>query len=183
VIRGAYLGNKGNNPQTVFQSNRELNPAIYIPGASTVANTQARRVYQDFTTITNTIFPGHNTHYNAFQLTVERHFVRGLSILSNYTFAKTMDDFGWTNPFNRRFDYARSNDDIPHNFNFSSVWDVPRAHVSSRLADRILNGWQLSGIYTLAGGLPITPFWNGAAPSGSGFKSLKDEIGTSMGKV
>ena len=29
----------------------------------------------------------------------------------------------------------------------------------------------MSGIYTLGSGLPITPFWNGAAPSGSGESS------------
>ncbi len=29
----------------------------------------------------------------------------------------------------------------------------------------------MSGIYTLASGPPITPFWNGAAPSGSGESS------------
>ena len=37
-----------------------------------------------------------------------------------------MDDFGWTNPFNRRFDYAKSNDNLPNNFNFSGVWDIPQ---------------------------------------------------------
>ncbi|MGH8102502.1 MAG: hypothetical protein ACREIW_14485, partial [Chthoniobacterales bacterium] len=36
---------------------------------------------------------------------------------------------------------------------------------------RLTQGWQVSGIYTLASGLPITPFWNGAAPSGSGESS------------
>ena len=36
---------------------------------------------------------------------------------------------------------------------------------------RLTTGWQVSGIYTLASGVPITPFWNGAAPSGSGESS------------
>jgi len=39
------------------------------------------------------------------------------------------------------------------------------------LPNRLTGGWQLSGIYTLASGLPITPFWNGTAPSGSGESS------------
>ena len=156
LVRVGYVGNKGTNPQSVFQNSRELNPAIYMPGASTVANTQSRRIYQDFTTITNTIFSGHNTHYNALQLTLERHFVRGLSILANYTFSKNMDDFGWTNPFDRRFDYARSNDDVPHIFNFSSVWELPRALVGSAVLGRILNGWQLTGIVSWRDGFPYS---------------------------
>jgi hypothetical protein len=39
------------------------------------------------------------------------------------------------------------------------------------LPGRITAGWQLSGIYTLGSGLPITPFWNGSSPSGSGESS------------
>ncbi len=73
-----------------------------IPGQSTVANTQARRYYQNFKNISEVSVSGNNSHYESIQLTVERHFVRGLSILATYTHAKTMDDFGWTNPFNRR---------------------------------------------------------------------------------
>jgi hypothetical protein len=35
----------------------------------------------------------------------------------------------------------------------------------------LTDGWQLSGVYTVASGVPITPFWNGAAQSGSGESS------------
>ena len=48
VARAGYYGNAGNFLQA---GTGELNPAIYIPGASTVANTQSRRRYQDFANI------------------------------------------------------------------------------------------------------------------------------------
>ena len=40
--KGTYLYGYGDGPW------REINPAIYVPGASTVANTQERRRYQDY---------------------------------------------------------------------------------------------------------------------------------------
>ena len=156
LIRAGYVGNKGTHLSTVFQNNLELNPAIYIPGQSTVANTQARRPYQNFTNISEVSVSGNNSHYEAVQLTIEKRFVRGLSLLATYTHAKTMDDFGWTNPFNRRFDYAKSNDNLPNNLNFSGVWDIPLPHRGSAFVNQVLNGWHLTDIISWHDGFPLT---------------------------
>jgi hypothetical protein len=156
LVRAAYVGNKGTDLANSFQNSRELNPAIYSRGLSTVGNTQARRQFQSFTNIAEVSVSGNNSHYEAFQLTVERHFTRGLSILGTYTRAKTMDDFGWTNPFNRRFDYAKSNDNLPNIFNFSGLWDIPHPAVHNNFADRIIDGWHLTGIVSWRSGFPLT---------------------------
>ncbi len=155
LLRTAYVGNKGTNLMSAFQNSLELNPAIYIPGQSTVANTQSRRLLQSFANITEVSVSGNDSHYESLQVTVEKRFVRGLSVLANYSYSKTMDDFGWTNPFYRGFDYARSNDNVPHAFNFSSVWEIPAAPVSNAIA-RGVNGWQLSGLLTWQDGFPLT---------------------------
>ena len=62
------------------------------------------------------------------QLNAEKRFSKGLSLLANYTWSKKMDDYGWTNPDNRRFDYGVSREDVPHNFKFSNVWQFPQAN-------------------------------------------------------
>src|SRR4030095_12178234 len=109
VARVGYQANKGTHLANATKPTRELNPAIYVPGASDTGNTQERRQYQDFSNIGLTE-SAHNSHYNALQLNLEKRFGKGLSILTNYTWAKGIDDYGWTNPFNRRFDYGPSDD-------------------------------------------------------------------------
>jgi hypothetical protein len=180
LLRAAYVGNKGTNLMSVFQNSLEQNPAIYISGRSTVANTQARRLYQNFTNIAEVAVSGNNSHYDALQVTIERHFVRGISILATYTFAKTMDDFGWTNPFNRRFDYGKSNDNLPHNFNFSGVWDIPLVRVHNTLGDKLLDGWHVGGIVSWHDGFPLT-ISSGVDNSFSGVNCDRaDFVGTNL---
>ena len=47
VLTVAYLGNKG----THLHQSEQINPGIYIPGASTTGNIDSRRPYQGYQTI------------------------------------------------------------------------------------------------------------------------------------
>jgi hypothetical protein len=154
VVRVAYVGNKGTFLSNGQKSLRESNPAIYVPGASTLDNTQQRRLYQDFSTV-GLVSSDNNSHYNGLQLNVEKRFGHGLSILANYTYSRTTDDYGWTNPFNRHFDYGPSDDDIRNNFKFSNVWEIPKLHVN-RFAGAVVNGWLVNSITTWRSGFPFS---------------------------
>jgi hypothetical protein len=156
MFRIGYFGNKG----THFYGNgagpdRPANAAIYIPGQSTLANIQARRPYQNFTNV-GIIDSGNNTHYNSLQLSMEKRFSHGLSIVANYSWAKRIDDVGWTNPFNRSFDHAIADDDVTHVFHFTEVYDVPNLHVGGPVIRQITNGWSVNSIVTWQGGFPMT---------------------------
>ena len=72
LLSAAYVGNGGWD----IQGTVEANPAIYIPGASTTANTQARRAVQGITTVSQaqTVF---NSHYHSLQVNMDRRFSRG----------------------------------------------------------------------------------------------------------
>jgi hypothetical protein len=76
------------------------------------------------------------------------------------------------NSFDTRAEKAASSFDQRQRFTLSFVYDL---NFLDRLRQtwpkRLTGGWQVSGIYTVASGVPITPFWNGAAPSGSGESS------------
>src|SRR5262249_40261119 len=154
AIRVAYIGNKGIYYFGAAENSREINPAIYVPGASTLANTQARRRYQDFSRI-GLSESGNTSKYNSVELNVEKRFSKGLSVLASYTFSRKMDDYGWTTPDDRRFDYGLSRGDVPHKFKFSDVWGIP--HVGGGPGwGKIVNGWMGESIGNLESGFPFT---------------------------
>jgi len=154
VLRGAYIGNKGRHFFGAAENSREINPAIYVPGASTLANTQARRVHQDFSRIG--LYQSVNTStYNSLQLNLEKRFTGGLSMLVNYTFSKKMDDYGWTTPDNLDFDHGLSREDVPHNFKFANVWEIPHMNVH-RVLGQVINGWMVNSIVTSQSGFPFS---------------------------
>ena len=154
VVRGAYIGNKGRYFFGAAENSREINPAIFVPGASTLANTQARRVHQDFSRIG--LYESVNTStYNSLQLNGERRFSQGLSLLVNYTFSRKEDDYGWTTPDDLAFDQGVSREDVPHNFKFSNVWEIPQMAVHPALS-AVLNGWMVNSIVTWQSGFPFS---------------------------
>jgi hypothetical protein len=160
VLRVGYVGNKGTHLLVPFeQSNQDINAAIYIPGQSTLANTQSRRPYANFASLL-AVQSAYNSNYNALQTSVEKRYGHGLTLLANYTWSKTIDDIGqlygrMTDPFDRAFDYGTSNTDVPHNFKFSNVWEIPRVHVFGPMG-KVLNGWSLNSIVSWQSGLPFT---------------------------
>ena len=195
LVRAGYVGNKGTHLYgTADQESGlfEANPAIYIPGnnsdgtpKSTAANEQARRLYPSYGFV-NVIDSAINSNYNGLQLTVEKRFSAGLSILANYTWSKELNDFApigsynsSTNPFDRHFDYGPSDEDVRHVFKFSGTFQFPHLGVTG-LADKAINGWELSSIVSWQGGFPFTVY-SGVDNSLSGvFEDRADFTGTSI---
>ena len=170
VARASYVGNKGTYLYATSDQKplRELNPAVYIPGTDAngnalsthdFPNVQSRRLYPQFSTV-GYISSSNNSHYEALQMTVEKRLGAGLSLLSNYTWGKGIDDYGWTDPFNRHFDYGLSDDDIHHSFKLSGVWQLPQVNLQGP-AGRFVNGWELTSLVYWHGGFPITVRDNG----------------------
>ncbi len=179
-MRASYVGNKASHLNGDYKADREFNPAIYGLGA-THANTLQRRLYPDFSTI-GQVTSVNNSHHEALQLNVERRFSHGLSLLANYTWSKTIDDINWTDPFDRKFDYGKSNDDISHNFKLSNVWRIPSGNLSGVPA-KVLGGWELNTIWAWRGGFPFS-IYAGEDNSFTGVgKDRADFIGTSIPSV
>ncbi len=167
VASAGYVGSAAYHLSSNQVGREEQNPAIYIPGNgsdgqpfSTVANTQARRINQNFGNVS--LYPdSYNARYNSLQLSMEKRFSRGLSVVCNYTWEKTLDDFpaggAVTDPFNLRNDWGLSNDNVSHVFHLSEVWQVPHFQLNG-FAGRLANGWEVTSISTWQGGFPFSVF-------------------------
>ncbi len=110
-----------------------------------------------------------SSSYHSGQLTVDKRFSRGLQFQANYTFSAFINDSddilgGAANrtlpayPFNIRLDRARSAFDQPHRFVMNWVYQFPEIMRDNGIVNRILGGWQLSGVVTEASGTPFTIF-------------------------
>ncbi len=159
IGRFAYAGSKG----TRLYSGRELNPAIYAPGVTTATTNQRRPMASAGYGSVILVEPVSNSTFHSLQLTGERRFSKGFSILANYTWSKSIDDgsankgngITHANPFNNGFDKGPSDFDHTHVFTASGLWEMP-VKFGNKLANAILSGWGLTGITTLQSGNTFT---------------------------
>jgi hypothetical protein len=106
-----------------------------------------------------------NSTYNGLQVTVQRRYASGFSLLANYTFSKAIDynSFGsiegnqtGPDPYNIRTNRGPAEFDVQHRLVFSGVWQLPVLAQSKSLVKAILGGWQTNGIMTAQTGNPLT---------------------------
>ncbi len=124
-----------------------------------------------------------NANYHSLQVSGEKRMSRGLTVLANYTFSKSMDDLPFgegvsgfdtgysalplTDPNRHRFDYGPSSFDHTHVFSGSYVWQLPSLSRQNRLVHHLFGDWQWGGIVSAATGRPITVL-QGTEISGTG---------------
>ncbi len=159
IGRVAYAGSKG----TRLFSGRQLNPAIYQVGATTATTNQRRPLAPLGYGAITLVEPVSNSTFHSLQLTAERRFAKGFSLLANYVWSKSIDDgsankgnsVSHTDPFNNGFDKGPSDFDHTHVFTASGLWELP-VRFDSKLVNSLLGGWNLTGIATLQSGYPFT---------------------------
>ncbi len=166
LARAAYAGSLSRHQTETI----ELNPAVYMAGSS--LSTDARRLFQGFGSIGQSS-QDLNSNYNSLQLSAQRRFTRGLTVLANYTFSKSLDDvpngqgnagiasqsdspIPWYIPGRHQFDYGRSDFDHAHNFVASFVWDTPRLTHSNMFVRNAIGNWEATGILSAVSGGPLT---------------------------
>jgi hypothetical protein len=155
VVRVAYVGSRTQNGSRTW----ELNPAVYSPGATT-ATTNARRPFQPYGSIGMMTQDG-LANYNSLQAVVNKRFSHGFTVLANYTYSKSIDDYAqvmpWNFPNGNFMNYGPSSFDHTQRFVVSYVWQVPDfLHSKNRVVTALLTGWQFTGIGTFQTGKPDT---------------------------
>ena len=106
------------------------------------------------------------SNYNSLQMALNRRFAKGVSFGISYTWSHTLntgssegDGLPRFRPW-RVWTYGPANFDQTHMFVFNYVWDLPKASKlvggsgAKLLVGSVLDNWQISGIATMASGLP-----------------------------
>jgi hypothetical protein len=107
---------------------------------------------------------GATSSYHSLQASWNRNMGKGVNFGIAYTFSKTLGlvdgDQTEAHPFNARMGtYGLLPFDVPHNLVFNYIYDVPKAAKNGNFLDNkvgrvVFNGWQVSGITTMASGTP-----------------------------
>jgi hypothetical protein len=155
----AYVANKGKN-MLLFAN---YNQAYPNNSAGTIALAN-RRPIPEFGDITYA-FNGGKSEYRALQARFESRTKWGLTLLSSYTWSRSLDNGAGSlegpngnspapqNFYDLEDSYSYSAYDQPHNSTTSFVFELPvgkgRKFMSdaSPVVDAILGGWQMSGIF------------------------------------
>jgi Carboxypeptidase regulatory-like domain/TonB dependent receptor len=166
-----YVGNKGTKLTELIFFN--------IPTPGPTATVQARRPFPGWgTALSLNSFVTSN--YHALLMKAQKRFSSGLQFLASYTWSKSMDissergngdrggGFEGGNPRDLiGYFHARSGFDIRHRFVVSYVYELPFGKDKKFLnalpsaANRIIGGWEVSGITQFQTGFPFSVLMSG----------------------
>lgn len=153
-VEGAWVGAKG----TRIEFSRPVN--VPSPGQG---NIQARRPWPRFASGSYVENSAYST-YNAFQMKVEMRAWNGLSWLSSYAFAKSIDNlsgdvqgFASQDPNNNNAEKGPSDYDVKHRYVLSGNYALPFARNRRGLFAHLLKNWEIGSIFTVQSGFPFTP--------------------------
>jgi Carboxypeptidase regulatory-like domain len=139
---------------------RGLIPGQGLNGTVT-SRGQLLRPFPSFGSIT-TIRNDGSSNYAGGQLSLEKRFSGGYTILTSFTFSKFLVRDSFLNEVDTEYERRLSDADVPHRLVISGVWELPFgrgrkfAKDINRFADLALGGWQFSGIWNWQSGLPYT---------------------------
>lgn len=203
VVMAAYAGNKGTrlpyagaiNINALTRDQYELgavnNQLVANPfygvitdptsplSKPTVTRGQLLKPYPQYQNLNAVYATRGNSIYHSFQMSVEKRFSKGFTLLGAFTASKVIDDTSQAgsgqvfpsiqDPTNLRAERSIDPQDVPQRLVISGVWEIPfgrgRALGShlSRWTDLAIGGWQLNGISTFAKGQPLVMTSIGAA--------------------
>jgi len=170
--RLAYVGSHS----THLSLQQYLNPSVYIPGST--LSEQQRVIFPGYSNNMELLDESGNAHYDSLQLTMQKRFAHGVSVLANYTWQHSIDNvppssgstgagatggagplpIPWYASGSNQLDYGTSDFNRQHVFVVSYLWDIPTPHTSNKFVRGVLGNWELTGIVTAETGLAFTVF-------------------------
>jgi hypothetical protein len=194
VLEASYIGNEGHHLwrrgvsfNDVLPQNRAKVAQAFVnndPNFNLSAFVTANRRFPNLGPITMSESTG-NSNYNALQIWLNRRFTNRLQYSVAYTWGHALSDVpltsftsGTTDPFNYHLDYGDADLDRRHTLIVNSVYELPSFKSRGSFVSQVVGGWQLNGIFTFLGGIPLDVFSGanpnylglGATPANGGFR-------------
>ncbi len=167
-LQRAHLINNAQPGPGPVQPRRRFRSMSFVPGTVLPPDVQVADPSNPLVTPVSTINLLENTArswYDAGYVDLRRRYARGLSLLANYTFAKSLSNApDFRSPMYESAIPQNNDDlqaekgpagDIRHRFSLSGVYDAP-AWKYSRLTSAVTRDWRLSTIYQVESGYPMT---------------------------
>jgi hypothetical protein len=151
LVEAAYVGSQGR--QMVIKV--DINQAPAVLG---VTDANVNRPFFSVAPLVRSLAESQSigkVDYNGLLLKFQRRLANNFSFLNAYSLGKSMDyasdnEAGITNNLDLGYNWGPSDYDIRHSFSSSWVFEVPWAR------DKLYGGWQVNGILSARGGLPLT---------------------------
>jgi len=179
-----YVGNSARHIES-FPGSNNVNQII-APSGSKVLE------YPDFAQGSSYAATEGSSYYDSLQLSVEKHYAKGLNFLGTYTFSKVRSDAGdllnggvgegYRCPTMAgcgiQFDYRLADFDITNVFHFSGGYELPfgpgKQFLSSAtgVEKQVFGGWSMNWNATLEGGQPATIGCDTGTTNGLGCNAL-----------
>lgn len=175
VVEAGYMGSVSHH----LESLRAVNEAA----TGTVGTVNQRAPYPNFGRI-QLVDNGVNANYNGGSIKATKRFSQGFSVLSSYTWAKSIDDSSGIRVQNNdtlfpqnsnclRCERGLSSFDTRQRFVTSALYDLPigrgkMINIENGLLNTIAGGWQVGLIWTIQSGFPQTITIGGTDRSGAG---------------
>lgn len=179
LVKIAYVGNLGRHLYNTYNLNQP------IPGPTALNTRRPLYLIDPTTAVTDVNYFTSNgiSSYSALQITVDKRFNKGLSVLLGYAYSHALDnvplEFGGgalgpspQDPRNLAAEYSNSAIDMRHRLTLSYLWSLPfgkgRAFLNhGGIVNQLVGGWQTNGILTVQSGLWFSPVLQTSTTNGT----------------
>ena len=159
VFTVAYVGLLGRHLQYAWNANQP------VPSGSSVTPTLLRSATLPNITNINLYGTGGASEYNALQFVFERRYSKGLTVNSNYVFARNLTNITeasiggagvGTVVNNRGYDWGNADIGFKHKFTIRASYEIPFGKGTSGIRKQVEAGWQVNTIAFWQSGQPFT---------------------------